>query len=235
MHVDVPTLDELIRIQRDSICLDARLTYAASGSPLFAALVVGAHPLLGGHADNNVVNALRSGLAANSAIAMSFNYRGVGGSEPTDMDWPRMISEFWKSASVPEERLWIEDGHIAVRRLRELTEAPIVLVGYSFGCRVVSDLANSETTLATICVSPNPTQNDLSGLETRTGPLLVISSDNDFSCPLETIATWFSQLSGPKHNLLIPNAEHFFRCREGEVVDGCLEFLREVTKERASE
>lgn len=234
MHVDAPILDELIRIQCDSLCLDAQLTYAASGSPRFAALVVGAHPLLGGHADNNVVNALRSGLAAHNAIAMSFNYRGVGGSDPTDLDWPRMISEFWKSASVPEEGLWIEDGHFALRRLRKLTQAPIVLVGYSFGCLVVSDLATSEATLATICVSPNPSQHDLSGLETRTGPLLVISCDNDFSCPSETIANWFAQISGPKHHLLIPDAEHFFRCREGEVVNGCLAFLHDLIGEGAS-
>ncbi|MCB9852678.1 MAG: hypothetical protein H6819_06255 [Phycisphaerales bacterium] len=228
MHADAQALDELICIHCDSIRLDAQLTYPATGAPRFAALVVGAHPLLGGHAGNNVVNALRSGLGAKNAIAMSFNYRGVGGGEPTDLDWPRMISDFWKSSSVPEERLWIQDARCALHHIRSLAQAPAVLIGYSFGCHVVSELLKSDSAAASICISPNPIQHDLGGLESHPMPRLVISSDNDFSCPPEAMAAWFLKLSGNSRHVLIPNAEHFFRGREPEVVDACMAFMNDV-------
>ena len=130
------------------------------------------------------------------------------------MDSQRMISDFWKDNRVFEESLWLEDGRSALHHFKSAVTCPVVLIGYSFGCWVVSELSISSRPAAIVCVSPNPTQHDLSGLSAAAAQLRVISSDNDFSCSLEAMQTWFCKLQPKKHHTLIPQAEHFFRGRE---------------------
>lgn len=227
MQTDVVILDELTRFESDGLSLEGRLAYPESANPTFAALIAGAHPLLGGREENNVADAVRTGLAAAGAVAMTFNYRGVGGSEAGGFDWERMIADFWREGRVPEEQLWLSDAKNALNHLRTIIDAPKVLVGYSFGCWVISQLAAAANPPATILISPNPTQHDLSGVDTASAPLLVVSSDNDFSCPLDSLQAWFTERHDPKRHALLPGAEHFFRQREAEVVENVCNFLNE--------
>lgn len=199
--------------------LNGQLAYPESGRPHWAALIVGAHPLLGAKPGNNIVDALRSSLAMNGAVTMSFSYRGTGASDSGNLDWQRMISDFWRDSHVAEESTWLEDGRSALEFLRTVVRSPIVLVGYSFGCWIVSCLHATRNAAAAVFISPNPTQHDLSGINAGGIPLLVISSDNDFSCPVEILRSWFDSLHNPKTHVLIPQGEHFFRGREAEVAE----------------
>ncbi|MCA9255109.1 MAG: alpha/beta fold hydrolase [Phycisphaerales bacterium] len=218
-------LEERLRFESDGLSLEARLAYEQHIQPACAALIAGAHPLLGGHAENNVAQSLRSDLAAAGVATMTFNYRGVIRDDGSDLDWSRMVSEFWERGSVPEEALWWRDAKSALRELRRCVEVPIVLVGYSFGCWIVSRLIDCASPAAVICVSPNPGQHDMPALRRNRGPLLVVSSDDDFSCSLDELRRWFADLPAPKQHTLIPQAEHFFRGREREVSAAATTFL----------
>lgn len=217
--------DERVQFNSGGIALRGQLCYPTSGKPALAALLLGAHPLLGGDANNNVLHALREGLAGRGMTTFSFDYRGTGGSDAGGLDWERMIGDFWRDNRVPEESLWIADARAAFEWLRAAVDAPRALIGYSFGCRVLAELAASCAAQALVCVSPNPAQHDLSRIEDARVPLLVLSSDNDFSCPFHVLEDWFNAVRPPKERRLIAGAEHFFRGREQEVVEAVSSFL----------
>lgn len=225
MQVDSTIFEEITRFESDSLTLEGRISYPASIMPACAVLIAGAHPLLGGREENNVVDAVRHGVARTGALTMTFNYRGVGNSEKGNLDWQRMIADFWREGRVSEEACWQRDTENAIDHLSELIDAPLVLIGYSFGCWVVSRLVEANAPLATICISPNPNQHDLSGLDSQTSPILVISSDNDFSCSPDDMRRWLESRTENLQHRLIPGAEHFFRARESEVVAETCAFL----------
>lgn len=227
-QMDTDILEERIIIPGGPVPLAGRIAYPSSGQPGAVALIAGAHPLLGGHTENNIVDTVRTRLAAAGAMAMSFDYRGINRDDGSALDWQRMISEFWNAGRVPEEQLWLDDAEIAMTHCRALLEVPIVLVGYSFGGWIVSRLAERTTPAAVICISPNPAQHDLGGLDTSDMPRLVISSDNDFSCSPEDMRNWLSGLSGEVRHVLLPGAEHFFRQRESDVADAAVRFLIDI-------
>lgn len=227
MSMAADVVDEIVLIKVGAGTVRGRLAYPAAGRPALAALLLGAHPLLGGDADNNVLRALREGLVSRGAAVLSFDYRGTGGSDAGGLNWERMIADFWRDSRVTEEFLWVDDARAARDWLRATVRSRLVLVGYSFGCRVLSELAASSEAQALVCVSPNPAQHDLSKLAETQIPLFVVSSDNDFSCAASVLESWYDAQRSPRQRLLMAGAEHFFRGRESELVYGVCAFLAE--------
>lgn len=220
-------LDEIVQFDCGECRLAGRLSYPANGRPTMAAVLMGAHPLLGGDVDNNVIAAIRHALAAHGAAALSFAYRGTRGDDSAGLDWERMIADFWRDQRVPEEALWLEDARAACRWLRTNVRARVVLFGYSFGCRLLSELLPSREFDALVCLSPNPAAHDLTNLARCGVPLLVVSSDNDFSCSIDDLRRWFEPGLPRRSLIVLHGAEHFFRNRESELTDTVLAFLSE--------
>jgi len=218
-------VDELVSIPVGERRISGRLTYAADGCPSVAALVAGPHPLLGGRPDNPIITSLRSGLASRGAAVLTFDYQDptLGGIDAAI--WSEMVSEFWRSSHVSQEEDWRRDVSAAAQYLRAAAPGPIVLIGYSFGCRGVADESTSADVAARICISPNPREHDFSGLYVHACPLLVIAGDNDFSCPAAELQAWFVDLPEPKVCHCLHGAEHFFRGRESEVAGMVIAFL----------
>ena len=217
--------EEIVAIPADGTTLSGQLAYPPSGRPTCAVLIMGAHPLLGGNMHNNVTTALRLGLAQRGAATLTFEYqspRQVGGGE---IDWPSLLTEFWRTNHVGYESIWRNDSGFALRYIRDTVPGRIVLIGYSFGCWSLAELAKVTEPDAFVCVSPNPAEHHLDGLRSVASPLLVITSDNDFSCPQERVKEWFQSLCGPKFLDCRTEAEHFFRGREREIVQVVADFL----------
>lgn len=204
--------------------LQGRITYPELARPVCAVLLAGAHPLLGGNMTNNVISALRVRLAILGCIALSFEYCKPGDSSPNT--WTALLTEFWQTHHVSLESLWQKDARSAARFLRGTNPAPLVLVGYSFGCWAIAEMAATFDPAALILISPNPSDHDLSAASTVAAPLLVVSSDNDFSCTPDQLRIWLDSLRGPHAMCSINGAEHFFRGRETELVDRIAHFLR---------
>lgn len=226
MANDASITEENVRIQGAGRMLEGVLAYHDDEQPRFGAIVAGPHPFLGGGMRNNVVGALLTSLAGDGAAALAFNYGGVGESEGGPADWPAVMSAFWKDGTFPEEHDWAEDCGAAIAKLREWCALPPVLVGYSFGCwTIVRNLASANAR-AVVLISPNPTRHGFEPLSQYPVPLLVVHSDNDFTCSAPDMATWFDSLREPKARTEIAAGEHFFRGRESDVARIVLEFLR---------
>jgi alpha/beta superfamily hydrolase len=223
-HVDTIT-EELVTIPSNGARLAGCLSYQSDGRPGCAVLIAGAHPLLGGNSNNNVSTAMRRGLARRGLATLSFEYQPPLPPAHASIDWNSLLSEFWRTSHVSHEAAWLADSAAALRFLNDAVVAPSVLIGYSFGCWSVAELAKEGAAAALICISPNPLDHDLAGLKNAGSPILVITSDNDFSCPPDRLDAWFETLRTPKSLERLASAEHFFRRREEELVGIVADFL----------
>ncbi len=217
-------VEEHVLIPGDGMNLDGRLAYSENLRPACTVLIAGAHPLLGGNMSNNVVSAIRAGLAALGAVSLSFEYRQPADASPAA--WAAMLTEFWQSHHVKHEAQWRDDACSAARFLKRICAAPMVLVGYSFGCWAIGESAAAPGSAALVFVSPNPVDHDLGAIDTASAPLLVIASDNDFCCALSQLHIWLDSLHGSFVFRTMSGAAHFFRGRESELVDLIADFLR---------
>lgn len=216
--------EEQVSIPANDVMLVGRLAYPERSRPTCAVLLAGAHPLLGGNQNNNVITALRTGLAAHGVIASSFEYRKPDHADPEH--WTAMLNEFWVTHHVAHESDWRNDARSAADFLYRNARCPLVLIGYSFGCWAVAEMAINTSAAALVCISPNPIDHDLSVYASAMAPLLVISSDNDFSCTPAQLRVWLDSLQTRHTMHSLSGAKHFFRGREPELVRLVIDFLR---------
>jgi alpha/beta superfamily hydrolase len=220
-----PVIEERVPIPAPGRTLEGVLAYP-DGAAFGSAVIAGPHPFLGGDMSNNVVTALAGQLAVSGLAVLTFNYGGVGASEGGPADWAAVTSAFWKDGTFPEEGEWVADTASALAAMRKWRRDRPVLLGYSFGCwTAVRNLKNVDAR-AVVLVSPNPARHDFDGLNLNTAPLLVIHSDNDFTCDVTDMTAWFQSVRDPKCREQIPAGEHFFKGREATVCDTVLSFLR---------
>lgn len=218
--------EENVRIRGRGRMLDGVLSYPTDQAS-FSSLIAGPHPFLGGDMRNNVVSSLSKALALRGAVTLAFDYGGVGGSEGGPADWPAVMSKFWKEGAFDEENDWADDTGSAIDSLRQSSDFPPVLVGYSFGCWTVVKNLEGSCAKAVVLVSPNPKQHEFEQLSKFMAPLLVIHSDNDFTCGVSEMTAWFDSIREPKKRIQLPASEHFFRGHETEVAKAVLEFLQQ--------
>ncbi|MFQ5494914.1 MAG: alpha/beta hydrolase, partial [Phycisphaerae bacterium] len=217
-------IEENVRIQGQRRMLAGILAYPPDQARA-GALIAGPHPFLGGDMGNNVVSALLKTLASRGAVTLAFDYGGVGESEGGPADRPAAMSAFWKEGALPEEGDWADDAGAALAALRQWCDLPPVLIGYSFGCWTVVRHAQGSEAAAIVLISPNPRRHAFDALSGCPAPLLMIHSDNDFTCSVSEIMTWFESIREPKRRVRLSAGEHFFRGRETEVTTAVLEFL----------
>jgi alpha/beta superfamily hydrolase len=205
--------------------LEGELAYPDGGMPTGAAVLAGPHPLLGGTRHNNVVRALGDALAGRGLATLRFDYRGAGGSEGPVVDLPRHLAEFWQTSHVSGEEYLADDLRGAVGFLRAVVgpEAPLALVGYSFGCSLLPRVADSAAAL--VLIAPTVGKHDLAGFEALTQPKLVIAPHDDFAADEDAVEAWFARLSEPRE-LLRPWLDgHFFRGHERRLAEVVGSFL----------
>ena len=225
LEPDANIVEERLTIAAPGRAIEGVLSYRVDSDPTFSALIVGPHPLMGGNLDNNVVRALAGGLASHGALTLAFNYSGVGHSEGGPDDWQAAASQFWAMGKVDEELAWILDAAAARKALAKLNVAPMIVVGYSFGCWVIAEMPADPDTTRWVLVSPNPNRHRFDGLSKCAIPLLVVHSDNDFASTPEQTHAWFDCLRTPKSLTMLDSAEHFFRGQEQALLDTVLKFL----------
>ncbi|BEQ13288.1 alpha/beta hydrolase [Desulfoferula mesophila] len=144
------------------VSLEARLDLPAQAGG--AALILHPHPLFGGSMDNNVVQALAGACAEAGWASLRINFRGVG-----------------RSTGHHDQGLGEQDDVLAAAAwLAGEVPGPLVLMGYSFGSLMGAKAAARVAGLAGgLWVSPPYTLGDLPPWPVNSGPLLVITGDND--------------------------------------------------------
>lgn len=225
MLTNANIVQENVRIEGPARILQGILAYP-DDQPGFSALIAGPHPFLGGDMRNNVVTSLLRALASQGAVALAFNYGGVGGSEGGPADWPKMMSAFWKNGTFDEENDWADDTNFATKALQQWCHHPPVFIGYSFGCWTIARNLQESCVRAIVLISPNPKQHAFTQLSECPTPLLLIHSDNDFTCSVSETIEWFDSIRQPKTRIQLSAGEHFFRGSEEEVASAVVEFLQ---------
>jgi alpha/beta superfamily hydrolase len=225
---DPPIIAEEVWFHSGPYRLQGELAYPEAGAPRGAALLAGPHPLLGGTMENNVVRSLGPGLAHRGLATLRFNYRGAGRSEGPPIDVARHMALFWETSHVPDEMELRHDVQAAADFLRGATAAdlPLALVGYSFGCALLAQVA-VEGPCVRVLVAPTVGKHDYAPFESVKEPLLAIASEDDFAAGAAQVRNWFGRLPGPKELILERFDNHFFRGHEEWLADRVLRFLEE--------
>jgi alpha/beta superfamily hydrolase len=220
---------ELVHFWAGPYRLEGELAYAEAAEVHGVALLAGPHPFLGGDMHNNVVRRLGDGLAERGIATLRFNYRGVGASQGPAIDVAGQLAQFWQTSRVAGEPDLAQDAAAAAVFLRtSVAEAlPVALLGYSFGCTLLPQLAASDPAVPLVLVAPTIGKHDYTTFETLPNPLLVIAPADDFAADAGRVRQWFDRLSAPKllHQEL--RDSHFFRGHEAWLAETVIAFLQE--------
>jgi len=181
------------------------------GRPRLAAVIAHPHPQFGGSMDNNVVHALFDALVGSGALALRFNFRGVGGSEGG-------CGELTGAA----------DDVLAAAQYLESAAAsgpcPLVLAGYSFGgLAALHALAKGLAPGAIILVSPMVPEG---GFEKDAGlknlfplkvPLLVLSGGRDEFYDHRLYQPMVKASAPGSRLVVVDDADHFWAGLSAEI------------------
>jgi len=208
---------ESVRFAAGGYRLEGELCYPESGPPAAAAVLAGPHPLLGGTMHNNVIRTLGDGLARHGLVTLRFNYRSFGGSEGPAVDVVERLAWFWATSRAPDEDAHQADLIGAIAYLRGIVgpELPLALIGYSYGCSLLSGAGSAAGAAAPlVLIAPTVGTHNYEPFAASDNPKIVIAPEGDFAADAERLADWFARLPGPKE-LVQPRLDsHFFRGHE---------------------
>lgn len=209
--------EETVQIGSAATDLTGVFAYPFVGQPHRAALIVGPHPLMGGRLENNVVRRVGRGLAERGFATLRFEFSGA--STASDV-----MAEFWRTGHAPDDPQRAVDARAALDWVTDVCPGPTLLVGYSFGASLLAELL-SERVLGVVLIGATFAQHDYRSMASQSIPKLVITADNDFATPMATTRQWVAAAADPKQLVVIPAAEHFYRCHEGRIVEEILGWL----------
>ena len=167
------------------------------------AIVCHPHPLHGGSKDHPFLWAVRADLANRGFAVVSFNFRGVMGSEGSH------------GAGVGE----VADARAAIGFAVAHAPGALLLFGWSFGANValreamdderVGAVALAGTPLATDRLADLPPLPSAAALGAYPSPVLLVSGDRDPFSPAGEVRILARKLAAAKVEI-VPGADHFF-------------------------
>jgi uncharacterized protein len=202
----------------DGVLLEGELRMpdeASRGS----AVICHAHPRHGGSKDHPVLWAIRNELAGKRGLAtLGFNFRGTMGS----------AGEFGGGHDE------LEDARAAIGFVRERTEGPTLVVGWSFGASVALREAFDDERVAALALvglplrpndlkmPPLPSHDDLAGLQR---PLLFLTGEHDEYCPADELRAYGD---GVAEIVIVEDVDHYLSKREREAASFVGDFARRL-------
>lgn len=175
------------------------------GAPTAIAIIGHPHPVLGGDAEHKVVTTLARTLRDLGCVALRPNFRGAGASEGVHDD------------GIGETRDFISVYAYAYHRFGNL---PLYLVGFSFGCYIISRVAKALIeggTPAKRLLMVAPVAGFLDGTrsyqcENVPADTLVIHGSADDVVPLANVLAWAEPQDLPVS--VVAGANHMFDRRQ---------------------
>jgi uncharacterized protein len=205
MNRDREINHEHIFFKSADITLEGVLSYPQKSSSCPGVVICHPHPLYGGDMNNNVVLGIKGTLQAEGFITLRFNFRGVTLSE----------------GKYDEGKGEVDDVIAAVNFLRSHTKVDqdrLFLVGYSFGAWVGLRAALTINALRAVAgIAPPCGVYDFNFLHDSKLPILLVGGDHDTFCKKKELEIIFDKISSSKKKVILPESDHFFSGREGEV------------------
>jgi alpha/beta superfamily hydrolase len=188
--------------------LEALLDWPTA-APRAVAVLCHPHPLHEGTMHNKVVATLARTFARLGAVAVRFNFRGVGAS----------------AGSYDEGRGEAQDAFAMADWSRARWPGlPLALAGFSFGGAIALEIAARVAPFALVAVAPAVARVP-AGFEPPQCPWLVVHGDADEVVAPDTVTAFVrAQSSAPAH-VLLPGVGHFFHGQLGALGDAAGAFL----------
>ena len=200
-------MDRIAFRTEDGLLLEGELRRPDTPS-VASAVLCHPHPAHGGSKDHPLLWAIRNELAARRITVLTFNFRGVMGSEGT---YGGGITE-------------VADVRAAIGRVREEVSGPTLVCGWSFGAYVaLTEALQDDRVAALVLIGPPlgetqlglPTMPDRAALRSFDRPVLLVAGEADQFCPVPEVRAMARKLPrGTVH--VAENADHFFWRRERE-------------------
>lgn len=197
-------------------------------------LILSPHPFMGGHMDLPLLNAITNHIMALGIPTLRFDYGGVRQSEGPAFDVGSAMDTFWKTGSAPQDPILIEEARCARDWFSQQVQSPVVLVGYSFGAFVATQIRD-DTTPAIGLVAPTITHHEYKGFSNDGLPTLIVSGEGDFATADAEMLAWVSSLSSKTSFEQIGGADHFFRNSSEDVAAIIAHFLQSLCTPAAKE
>jgi alpha/beta superfamily hydrolase len=176
-------------------------------APRGTAVICHAHPSHGGSKDHPVLWAIRNELAGKRGFAtLGFNFRGIMGS----------AGEFGGGHDE------IEDVRAAIGEVRQRSDGPTLVVGWSFGANVALREAFDDDRVAALAlvglplrpndvkIPPLPSAEKLRELRR---PLLLLTGEHDEYCPPHELRAYGN---GAAEVVIVDDVDHYLSRKERE-------------------
>ena len=168
------------------------------------------HPLYGGAMTNKVAHMLAKSFNESGAVAVRFNFRGVGASagvhdEGEGETEDAIAALDWAARRWPGARLW--------------------LAGFSFGGAVAIRAAAKRKVERLITVAPAIQRVSVATGQLPRIPWLVVQGDRDELVNAEEIKRWAESLDPRPELKLLSGVDHFFHGRLNELRDAVTTWL----------
>ena len=225
MNSPSPIVEETVHFSSDDLRLEGVLSYPEDGAPTAALLLLAPHPHLGGAMNNNVLLRIASRAAENGAVALRFNYRGVGASE-IHLDagvslynhWERMESDQRYESLAP-------DCVAALEFLAHAASLPsVALVGYSLGSILAGIVAPHPAVDRIVGISPPIARAPLTVFRQCAKPKLFVAGAQDVFSPEGLLAAACATFPPPCQRITLAECDHFYRKNEDRVFDALSPF-----------
>ncbi len=203
---------------QDGLSLEGELR-RPEGQARASAVICHAHPRHGGSKDHPVLWAVRNELAHRGFAVLAFNFRGTMGSDGTHGGG----------------RTEVRDVEAAVDRVREESEGPTLVCGWSFGANVALRAALDDARVAALALIGPPLDHDLdlpdlpSPTELRLirRPVLLLAGERDEYAPRELLEALRGRLPNAR-TAIVPGTDHYLWRREREAATIVGEFSEDV-------
>lgn len=187
-------MEVVLGIPCGDIELEGRLV--APPRPSLAAVLCHPHPLMGGDMNSPPVVWVRDALVARGAAVLRFNFRGTGASGGTHSGG----------------KLEVEDVAAALRFVAaRAPEAPLALVGYSFGALMAAKAAVGRDDLYALgMIAPPCGMSVLPALsaDSFAHGIVIVAGDRDEFCPEPAAREWARATGADVH--ILRRVDHFF-------------------------
>lgn len=170
---------------------------APAGQPAAIAVVCHPHPLHQGTMHHKVVTTLARAFARLGAVAVRFNYRGVG----------RSVGSYADGVGERVDALAV----VAWARAR-WPGLPLYLAGFSFGGAVALAVATRAAPKGLIVVAP-PIDRLPADFALPACPWVVVHGRADEVVPVQPVIDWSRALAHPPRLVLPEDVGHFFHGR----------------------
>lgn len=188
--------------------LEAVLDWPAA-DPRAVAVICHPHPLHEGTMQNKVVTTLARTFVHLDALAVRFNFRGVGAS----------------AGSWDDGRGEADDARAGVAFGRSRWPGlPLALAGFSFGGAVALDIAAGVEPFALVAAAPAVARLPPGFIAPRC-PWLVVQGDADDVVPTEEVTAFVRAQPHPPAHVLLPGVGHYFHRQLGPLADAVRGFL----------